>query len=81
MACKSPFNLGLEEGSLFLNYWNVNQCFYMKGLSNLDMIEKMVKVMQLRNPTVEIVRKPDQSLVNPDKQRQFSMMKELNTTA
>jgi len=30
-TCRSPLHMGEDEDKLFLNYWNMNQTFYLKG--------------------------------------------------
>ena len=54
-TCRSPFNLGWQGPNLFLNNWNVNQCFFLKGKTKRSRFTKLLNVIQQRNPSVEII--------------------------
>ena len=49
---RSPFNM--HEQSQFLNYWNINQSFYLKGRSDRAKLDKILKTVQKENPSIKI---------------------------
>ena len=54
-ACRSPLNMGEDGPNLFLNYWNVNQTFYLEGRTTVDRFEKLMEILRSRCSNASIV--------------------------
>eukprot|EP00353_Schmidingerella_taraikaensis_P016403 CAMPEP_0185620060 /NCGR_PEP_ID=MMETSP0436-20130131/52836_1 /TAXON_ID=626734 ORGANISM="Favella taraikaensis, Strain Fe Narragansett Bay" /NCGR_SAMPLE_ID=MMETSP0436 /ASSEMBLY_ACC=CAM_ASM_000390 /LENGTH=78 /DNA_ID=CAMNT_0028260119 /DNA_START=285 /DNA_END=521 /DNA_ORIENTATION=+ len=53
-TCRSPLNMGHEEANLFLNFWNLNQSFYLKGVTTKARFNKLLHILQKRCPTAAV---------------------------
>ena len=53
--CRSPLNMGEEDANLFLNYWNLNQTFFLKGKTTVAHFENFKVVLAKRSLHATIV--------------------------
>ena len=73
---RSPFNLGLDE--IFLNNWNLNQTFVLKGSSTERQFMDFLEVVQKRSIGATIIRRPIEEM-NLSKVICLQNLKELKT--
>lgn len=50
--------MGHSNENLFLNYWNLNQAFYLKGVTSKLRFSKLLDIVQKRCPTIEVIQEP-----------------------
>lgn len=49
-TCRSPLNMSHEDANLFLNFWNLNQTFYLNGVTTLFRFERLLHILKQRSP-------------------------------
>ena len=60
-ACRSPLNLGFTDENTFLNFWNLNQTFVIKGKTNTARFGLFMEVIKNRCIYAPIVDESNQS--------------------
>lgn len=69
---KSPFNMHTQN--LFLNYWNLNQCFYLKGKANKrDFYQFMSKLKQTAGEYCPIKQQLQAEIMDKESAFQYLM--------
>jgi len=53
--CRSPLNMGEDDANLFLNYWNLNQTFFLKGQTTVARFENFKQILAKRSLQAKIV--------------------------
>ena len=54
--CRSPLNLGAKDSNMFLNFWNLNQTYYLRGETKESDFDHLLLVLQKRCLNATIVR-------------------------
>ena len=58
-AVRSPLNMGESGEGLFLNNWNLNQTFFLKGATTESRYENLLQILKKRCPGATIVEETD----------------------
>jgi hypothetical protein len=74
---RSPFNM--HEQSAFLNYWNCNQTFYLKGQSDRHDLSMLIKTLKVLCPYIKIQEQVTVQLL--DRTQVIDYGKQLNSRA
>ena len=62
-AVRSPFNM--HEQNQFLNNWNTNQTFYLKGAPDRKDFAAMLNFLKQQNPDIKIDQKLTVQILSP----------------
>lgn len=58
-ASRSPLNMGEDDANLFLNFWNLNQTFYLKGRTTVRRFDDFKSIVSKRCLNATIVEETE----------------------
>ena len=53
-SCRSPLNMGHDDANLYPNFWNLNQTFYLKGVTTKFRFNRLLHILRQRCPLAVI---------------------------